>query len=79
MIDWLTGDAGSAVRLAIRALMTASRCPCARLYSRERRPVAPYLGRIVHSDCGRQFCLRGYQKIRRGHDLKPSISGKGNC
>ncbi len=33
---------------------------------------------IVHSDRGSQYCSKAYQKLLKAHDLRPSMSGKGN-
>lgn len=42
------------------------------------RRVVPKKG-IVHSDRGSQYCSKAYQKLLKAHDLRPSMSGKGNC
>jgi putative transposase len=34
---------------------------------------------IVHSDRGSQYCSADYQKIIKRHDLRCSMSAKGNC
>ena len=36
-------------------------------------------GVIVHSDRGSQYCADAYQKIIRRHELRYSMSAKGNC
>lgn len=36
-------------------------------------------GVIVHSDRGSQYCSKRYQKLIKRHQLKCSMSGKGNC
>ncbi|WP_369600085.1 IS3 family transposase [Hahella sp. SMD15-11] len=36
-------------------------------------------GMIVHSDRGSQYCSRDYQKLIRVHNLRCSMSAKGNC
>lgn len=40
---------------------------------------SPPKGCTLHSDRGSQYCSHDYQKVLREHDLKPSMSGKGNC
>ena len=40
---------------------------------------APPPGCIHHSDRGSQYCSHDYQKRLRQHNIKPSMSGKGNC
>ncbi len=40
---------------------------------------APPAGCIHHSDRGSQYCSHDYQKRLRQYDIKPSMSGKGNC
>lgn len=39
----------------------------------------PLPGCIHHSDRGSQYCSHDYQKRLRQHNIKPSMSGKGNC
>jgi putative transposase len=39
----------------------------------------PPPGCIHHTDRGSQYCAHDYQKLRRKHGFKPSMSGKGNC
>jgi putative transposase len=41
-----------------------------------RRPLP---GLIHHSDRGSQYCSGDYQKLLQAHNIKPSMSGKGNC
>jgi putative transposase len=65
--------------LAIRALKMAVRCPAADVYIRERGPAVTARGCVLHIDRGSHYCSLDYQKVRRGHGLKPSMSGKGNC
>ena len=36
-------------------------------------------GVIVHSDRGSQYCSKDYQSLIRQHELRCSMSGKGNC
>lgn len=36
-------------------------------------------GTIIHSDRGSQYCSTAYRKLIRGHDLRQSMSRKGNC
>ncbi len=36
-------------------------------------------GAIVHNDHGSQYCSKSYQKLIASHQLKCSMSGKGNC
>ncbi|MGI9283773.1 MAG: IS3 family transposase [Pseudomonadales bacterium] len=36
-------------------------------------------GVIVHTDRGSQYCSKAYQKIIKRHQLRCSMSGKGNC
>jgi putative transposase len=36
-------------------------------------------GVIVHSDRGSQYCSKDYQRLITNHQLKCSMSGKGNC
>ena len=40
---------------------------------------SPPRGCIFHSARGSQCCAHDYQKIRREHGFKVSMSGKGNC
>lgn len=40
---------------------------------------SPPPGCIHHSDRGSQYCAHDYQKLLRQHNIKPSMSGKGNC
>ena len=42
---------------------------------RRHRPT----GVIVHSDRGSQYCSRAYQQLISEHDLRCSMSAKGNC
>ena len=42
---------------------------------RRHRPT----GVIVHSDRGSQYCSRDYQRLIKEHDLRCSMSAKGNC
>ena len=39
----------------------------------------PEPGLIHHSDRGSQYCARGYQGLLRRHQMRPSMSRKGNC
>ncbi len=41
-----------------------------------RRPAA---GLIHHSDRGSQYCSHEYQALLRGHEIRASMSRKGNC
>ncbi len=41
-----------------------------------RRPAA---GLIHHSDRGSQYCSHEYQALLRGHEMRVSMSRKGNC
>lgn len=34
---------------------------------------------IIHSDRGNQYCSKGYQDLIAAHNLKQSMSRKGNC
>ena len=36
-------------------------------------------GVIVHTDRGSQYCSKAYQTLIKSYQLKPSMSGKGNC
>ena len=53
--------------LAIRALDMAVNL---------RRPATDC---IFHSDRGSQYCAYDYQKRLQKYEIKPSMSGKGNC
>ena len=39
----------------------------------------PPPGCIHHTDRSAQYCAHDYQKLRRKHGFKVSMSGKGNC
>ena len=41
-----------------------------------RRPAA---GLLHHSDRGAQYCSAEYQSLLRGHEVRVSMSRKGNC
>ncbi|MFL6332511.1 MAG: IS3 family transposase [Pyrinomonadaceae bacterium] len=41
-----------------------------------RRPAA---GLLHHSDRGSQYCSHEYQALLRGHDMRASMSRKGDC
>ena len=36
-------------------------------------------GMIVHSDRGSQYCSHDYQRLLKAHELRSSMSAKGNC
>lgn len=39
----------------------------------------PAKGLLFHSDQGVQYCSQGYQRYLRHHQIRPSMSRKGNC
>ncbi|KAB2952024.1 IS3 family transposase [Heliorestis acidaminivorans] len=39
----------------------------------------PPAGLINHSDRGSQYCSRDYQALLTKHQMRPSMSRKGNC